>query len=277
MATPDRRQDLNTRKPESLFLRIYVSDPMTSSRNSKLQMDFTTPAVPRLECNFPSITKLLDINTSSKKEPRRISPIKAAQWCLEKCLCQNDILYSTCTRSSRRSICSARLVAGHSNVDFDTGTSNQSVTTQRKLNAVTQITNFGDNPTGVENYVYVPAALADPPALIAAIHYCTGTAQAYYNGTQYATLAEEYGFIVLYPEAPAEGKCWDVHTNETLTHDAGGDSLGIVNGLRYLIDLYGVDPDQVFATGTSSGAMMTNVLAGAYPDLIRAGAAFAGV
>lgn len=60
-----------------------------------------------------------------------------------------------------------------------------------------QIANFGDNPTGVENYVYVPATLADPPALIAAIHYCTGTAQAYYSGTQYATLAEQYGYIVL--------------------------------------------------------------------------------
>lgn len=68
-----------------------------------------------------------------------------------------------------------------------------------------------------------------------------------------------------------------MHTNETLTHDAGGDSLGIANGLRYLADLYGVDSEQVFATGTSSGAMMTNVLAGAYPDLIKGGAAFAGV
>ncbi len=68
-----------------------------------------------------------------------------------------------------------------------------------------------------------------------------------------------------------------MHTNATLTHDAGGDSLGIVNGLRYLISGYGVDTDKVFSTGLSSGAMMTDVLAGAYPDVIRAGAVFAGV
>ncbi|GAB1517241.1 hypothetical protein RhiTH_000285 [Rhizoctonia solani] len=142
---------------------------------------------------------------------------------------------------------------------------------------LTKITDFGSNPTSVENFVYVPTKLRSKPALLAAIHYCTGTADAYYSGTQYKQLADQYGFIVLYPDAPDSGGCWDVHSNKTLTHNAGGDSLGIANGLRYLIAQYGVDTSKVFATGTSSGAMMTNVLAGAYPDLIRAGAAFAGV
>lgn len=81
----------------------------------------------------------------------------------------------------------------------------------------------------------------------------------------------------MYPNAPDSGGCWDVHTNATLTHNSGGDSLGIVSGLRYLITTYGVNTSKVFATGLSSGAMMTNVLAGAYPDVIHAGAAFAGV
>jgi acetylxylan esterase len=140
-----------------------------------------------------------------------------------------------------------------------------------------QVTNFGSNPTNVGIYVYVPNSLKSSPGLLAAIHYCTGTAQAYYSGTAYKSLADQYGFIVMYPNAPDSGGCWDVHSTATLTHNAGGDSLGIANGLRYLITQFGVNPAKVFATGTSSGAMMTNVLAGAYPDLIRAGAAFAGV
>ena len=82
---------------------------------------------------------------------------------------------------------------------------------------------------------------------------------------------------MVYPNAPDSGGCWDVHTNATLTHNAGGDSLGIVNAMRYLVKELNVDPEKVFATGTSSGAMMTNVLAGAYPDFFKAGAAFAGV
>lgn len=68
-----------------------------------------------------------------------------------------------------------------------------------------------------------------------------------------------------------------MHSNATLTHNAGGDSLGIVNGMRYLVTQFNVNPAKVFATGLSSGAMMTNVLAGAYPDFIKAGSAFAGV
>ncbi|KAG8707273.1 hypothetical protein FRC08_000598 [Ceratobasidium sp. 394] len=140
-----------------------------------------------------------------------------------------------------------------------------------------QITNFGSNPTNVGIFVYVPKTLKSSPGLLAAIHYCSGTAQAFYSGTSYKQLADQYGFIVMYPNAPDSGGCWDVHTTATLTHNAGGDSLGIASGLRYLITAFGVNTDKVFATGLSSGAMMTNVLAGAYPDLIKAGAAFAGV
>ncbi|KAK2802089.1 hypothetical protein FQN50_007453 [Emmonsiellopsis sp. PD_5] len=142
---------------------------------------------------------------------------------------------------------------------------------------LTPVTNFGDNPTNVEMYIYVPDTVAENPGIIVALHYCTGTAQAYYQGTQYARLADEKGFIVIYPDAPDSGQCWDVHTDETLTHDAGGDSLGIASMVRYALEQYGADPEKVFAVGSSSGAMMTNVLAGAYPDLFKAGASFSGV
>ena len=45
----------------------------------------------------------------------------------------------------------------------------------------------------------------------------------------------------------------------------------------YVRQRYTADPDRIFATGTSSGAMMTNVLLGDYPDVFAAGASFAGV
>ncbi|KAG8687915.1 hypothetical protein FRC09_013210 [Ceratobasidium sp. 395] len=154
------------------------------------------------------------------------------------------------------------------------GTGNPSTIPRGTL---TQITNFGSNPTNVGAFVYVPQNLKSSPGLLAAIHYCSGTAQAFYTGTTYKQLADQYGFVVLYPNAPDSGGCWDVHSTATLTHNAGGDSLGIANAMRYLITTFGVNTSKVFATGLSSGAMMTNVLAGAYPDLIKAGAAFAGV
>jgi len=137
--------------------------------------------------------------------------------------------------------------------------------------------NFGSNPTNVQMYQYKPTKLATPTPLIIAMHYCGGTAQAYFTGTTLAQLADQHGFIVVYPNAPTSGGCWDVATTATLTHNGGGDSLGIANIVRYAIANWGVDASRVFATGTSSGAMMTNVLMGAYPDLFAAGSLYSGV
>ncbi|KAF8175579.1 acetyl xylan esterase [Pholiota molesta] len=130
-----------------------------------------------------------------------------------------------------------------------------------------QITaNFGANPTNVQMYLYKPTALASPTPLI-----------AYFSGTSLAQLADQHGFMVIYPNAPTAGGCWDVASTATLTHNGGSDSLGIANVVRYFIANMGIDSTQVFATGTSSGAMMTNVLMGAYPDIFTAGSLYSGV
>ncbi|KAK8045511.1 family 1 carbohydrate esterase [Apiospora rasikravindrae] len=137
---------------------------------------------------------------------------------------------------------------------------------------------FGPNPRNVGFYLYVPDAPAPRPPILVNPHWCHGDARACHAGSQYATLASRYGFIVIYPDSPnAADKCWDVSSNATLTHDGGGDSLGIASMVRWTLDKYGGDRDRVFVTGVSSGAMMTNVLAGTYPDLFAAGSAFAGV
>lgn len=99
-------------------------------------------------------------------------------------------------------------------------------------------------------------------------HYCTGTAQAYYSGSPYATLAEQYGFIVIYPESPHSGTCWDVSSQATLTHNGGGDSNSIANMVNYAIDKYGADTSKVFVTGSSSGAMMTVSLSFFFPYIL---------
>ena len=50
-------------------------------------------------------------------------------------------------------------------------------------NQLTQITaNIGANPNNVGFYLYKPTKLANPTPLIVAIHYCTGSAQAYFSG-----------------------------------------------------------------------------------------------
>lgn len=122
---------------------------------------------------------------------------------------------------------------------------------------LSQVTNFGKQPTAAGFYIYVPKKLAASPSIVTAIHYCTGTAQAYYNGSPYKTLAEQYGFIVIYPSSPHSGTCWDVSSKQTLSHEGGGDSNTIANMVKWTISEYKADPSKVFVVGESSGGMMT--------------------
>jgi acetylxylan esterase len=115
----------------------------------------------------------------------------------------------------------------------------------------------GVGPTNAGFYIYVPKKLAASPGIVVAVHYCTGTAQAYYNNSPYKTLAEQYGFIAIYPSSPHSGTCWDVSSKQTLTHEGGGDSNTIANMAKWTIENYKADTSKVFVTGTSSGAMMT--------------------
>ncbi|KAI9042115.1 acetyl xylan esterase [Aspergillus affinis] len=146
-----------------------------------------------------------------------------------------------------------------------------------RAGSLEQITDFGDNPTNVGMYIYVPNNLSSNPAIIVGIHWCSGTAQAYYTGSPYATYAEQHGFIVIYPDSPYEGGCWDVSSQATLTRDGGGNSNSIANMVKWAVEKYEADEERVFVTGLSSGAMMTNVMAATYPDLFAAGIVYAGV
>jgi len=157
------------------------------------------------------------------------------------------------------------------------GLSSGAAVDKRTAGVLTQVTSFGSNPTGTLMFIYVPVKLVSNPAVIVAIHYCSGTAEAYYEGSPYAQLAEQYGFIVIYPQSPYSGTCWDVSSTSALTHNGGGDSNSIANMVSYVISTYSADAARVFVTGSSSGAMMTNVLAATYPEVFAAGTVYSGV
>ncbi|WP_405096794.1 PHB depolymerase family esterase [Micromonospora sp. NBC_01412] len=151
------------------------------------------------------------------------------------------------------------------------------VPTPASAAALTEVTGFGTNPSNLRMYLYVPDNVAPRPALVVAVHYCTGTGPAMYSGTQFAALADRYGYIVVYPSVTRSSQCFDVASPQALRRDGGSDPVGIKSMIDYVRQRYPVDPNRIFATGVSSGAMMTNVLLGLYPDVFAAGAAFAGV
>lgn len=157
-----------------------------------------------------------------------------------------------------------------------------------------QVTNFGANPSRALMYIYVPDKLApNPPILVAVrlvshtfashanvsqMHGCSMTAQSYFSRTPgYAQAANQRGFIIIYPGAGSRERCFDVGTKASLTHNGGGDSLAIVNMVKYAVQKYKADTKKIFATGSSSGGMMTNVLCAVYPDIFAGGAPFSAV
>jgi len=71
-------------------------------------------------------------------------------------------------------------------------------------------------------------------------------------------------------------KCWGVHDKESLTHGGAGDSSGLINMIKYTLEKYNGDKEKIYVMGSSSGGMMTNVMAGSYPEYFEAGAAYSG-
>jgi poly(hydroxyalkanoate) depolymerase family esterase len=128
-------------------------------------------------------------------------------------------------------------------------------------------------------YVYVPDRVAARPAMLVMVHYCSGTASAVHNGNgrDYVTAADRLGYVIVYPEATRDGRCFDVSTANALRRNGGSDSTGIMSMVSHARQRYNVDPARIVVAGFSSGAMMTNVLAAQYPDVFSAGSAFSGV
>ena len=105
-------------------------------------------------------------------------------------------------------------------------------------------------------HLYVPdniPAGTRPPVLVA-VHYCTGSGPAFYSGTQFASLADQYKFIVIYPSATRSGACFDVSSPGALRHNGTSDPVGIVSMVNWVVQNRNGDANRVYVTGASSGA-----------------------
>ena len=146
--------------------------------------------------------------------------------------------------------------------------------------SLVEVTNFGSNPGGMRMHVYVPNSHPATPAIVVAMHGCGGTGPGFYASSEFAALADRYGFIVIYPSAEQQagfGNCFDTCSDAAKHRGGGSDPVSIVSMVTYVEQHYGGDPNRVFATGSSSGGMMTNEMLALYPDVFKAGAAFMGV
>lgn len=84
---------------------------------------------------------------------------------------------------------------------------------------------------------------------------------------------------MLFPTSHSQNgiNCWDVHSDQSLTHDGGGESESLAGLVKAAIAKYTADTNKVFVIGASSGAMEANVLAATYPDVFKAAISYSGV
>ncbi|SOD67200.1 esterase, PHB depolymerase family [Streptomyces zhaozhouensis] len=143
-----------------------------------------------------------------------------------------------------------------------------------------EVTDFGENPGGARMHLYVPDVTQDSPPVVVAMHGCGGDGPGFAQSSGFNSLADQYGFLVVYPTATQQtafGTCFDVWSPASKVRGGGSDPVSIASMVAYTHQQYGADPSRTFATGSSSGGMETNALLALYPDVFAAGAAFMGV
>jgi len=113
-------------------------------------------------------------------------------------------------------------------------------------------------------YVYVPNSVKANPPVLLALHGCQGSGPYMYSSTDFGALADQYGFIVVYPSSNPGGSCWDVSSAQALARNGGSDPVGLMSMITYTEQHYGGNPNAVYVTGESSGGMMTNVMLADY-------------
>jgi poly(hydroxyalkanoate) depolymerase family esterase len=129
-------------------------------------------------------------------------------------------------------------------------------------------------------YIYVPSSHQAKPGIVVAMHGCGGSGPGFYSGSEFASLADRYGFIVIYPSATQQagfGNCFDTWSDAAKRRGGGSDPVSLVSMVTYAEQNYNGDPNRVYATGSSSGGMMTNEMLALYPDVFKGGAAYMGV
>src|SRR4051812_47224895 len=115
--------------------------------------------------------------------------------------------------------------------------------------------------------LYVPPSYnaARPAALVISLHGAGAWPAQQRNLTHWDQLADEFGFLVVYPAA--RGRVWRVNHPDA----------PVMTDVRFIADLidsletrYNIDPARVYANGFSLGGAMTFALSCALSDRIAA-------
>jgi len=142
-----------------------------------------------------------------------------------------------------------------------------------------ELRGFGTNPGNLRMFAYAPEHLPRGAPLVIALHGCTQTAADYDHGTGWSSLADKFGFAVVYPQQqPANNpkNCFSWFLPDDIMR-GNGEALSTREMVEYAIGAFASDRSKVFVTGLSAGGAMASVMLATYPEVFAGGAIIAGL
>ena len=128
--------------------------------------------------------------------------------------------------------------------------------------------------------LYVPKGYVKGRALplVVMLHGCKQDPESFAAGTRMNRLADEYGFLVLYPRQSmlANGySCWNWF--DPRTQARGGEAAIVMAMVDDVVRRYSVDADRIYVAGISAGGAFAAILATCYADVFAAAAVHSGI
>ena len=138
---------------------------------------------------------------------------------------------------------------------------------------------FSPNPGQLKAWIYIPKSAPPRAPLVVVLHGCTQNAAGYDQSSGWSRLADEHGFVLLYPEQQQSNNA-NLCFNWFSSHDAAR-GRGEARSVREMVSgvqvQYGTDPERVFVTGLSAGGAMAAVMLATYPETFAGGGIIAGL
>lgn len=128
-----------------------------------------------------------------------------------------------------------------------------------------------------EYILYIPEDLPNNAPLVIGMHGYTSSPWVFKNNFGWDELAEQYKFIMCYPQGTYEPYNNYSHWNARIPLSTV-DDVGFISDLAiHIADTYKLDKDRIFAAGFSNGGYMAYTLACERPDVFRAVASVSGL
>lgn len=139
---------------------------------------------------------------------------------------------------------------------------------------------FGCAQGALQYKLYTPIGSARRRMpLLVMLHGCGQSADDFATGTRMNSLADEFGFLVLYPEQSPKrniARCWNWHRQEDGKR-GHGESAIIAALTRNIAALTHANPARIYIAGLSAGAAAAAITASIYPELYVAVGSHSGI